>query len=393
LGIKMKKIMSVLTLAGLCFTPPLLADIKIGFSGTLSGPAAGLGQDQLDGFRLALEQKNQKLGGQKTDLIFRDDRLKPQLGTQIVREFIDKERVDAIVGLGFSNVLMANLRRLTSTGTIALATNAGPSPMAGKLCSPNVFSMAWQNDGGAEAMGEMATSEGHKRVYLMAPNYQAGKDMLKGFKRFYSGEIINEVYTQVGQADYSAELTHLSASDADALFVFYPGGMGINFTKQLKQAGLLNKIPFYSVFTIDGTTLPALRNTAIGAVTGAMWSPALTNEANKNFVTAYTKRYDRAPSMYAAVGFDTANILDAAITSLEGDVSDKKAFAKAIHNSGSKFTSVRGPFKFNHNNLPIQNFYAFKTESGSDGIDLSLTTTPLPNHSDAYSAQCEVLND
>lgn len=242
----------------------------IGFMAPLSGPQALVGQDQIDGFMLAVEQFGGKLGGQPTTVLKEDDQLKPEIGQQIVRKLIDKDKVDAIVGLSFSNVLMASLPRLAESGVVAITTNAGPSPLAGAQCKANVFSLAWQNDGAAESMGKFAQDRGIKRIYLMAPNYQAGKDMLAGFKRFYKGEVVDEVYTQVNQPDYSAELAQLQAAKPDAVFVFYPGGMGINFVKQMGQAGMTGKVPLYSVFTVDGTTLPSLREAAVGTISGAM---------------------------------------------------------------------------------------------------------------------------
>ncbi|MDO9284306.1 MAG: ABC transporter substrate-binding protein, partial [Aquabacterium sp.] len=213
----------------------------IGLMAPLSGPQALVGQDQVDGFMLALEQRGGKLGGQATTVVKEDDQLKPEVGQQAVRKLIDKDKVAAIVGLSFSNVLMGSLPRLAESGVVAIATNAGPSPLAGAQCKANLFSMAWQNDGAAEAMGKFAQDRGLKRVYLMAPNYQAGKDMLAGFKRFYKGQVVDEVYTQVNQPDYSAEIAQLQSAKPEALFVFYPGGMGINFVKQMSQAGLAGK--------------------------------------------------------------------------------------------------------------------------------------------------------
>src|SRR3989339_215043 len=208
--------------------PAAHAEVKIGFSGPLSGPVAAVGQDQYDGFMLGIEQLGTKLGGQTVKVLREDDQLKPELGNQIARKFIDRDKVDAIVGLGFSNVLMASLPRIVESGTVAIATNAGPSPLAGAGCLANVFSMSWQNDGTAEAMGKFAQDSGYKRVYLMAPNYQAGKDYVAGFKRYFKGQVLDEVYTQVNQPDYSAEIAQLQAADPEAVFVFYPGGMGVN---------------------------------------------------------------------------------------------------------------------------------------------------------------------
>jgi branched-chain amino acid transport system substrate-binding protein len=372
---------------GVC-TGTAMADVKVGFVGPLSGPVGAVGQDQIDGFMLAVEQLGGKLGGQATTVLKEDDQLKPEVGTQAVRKLIDKDKVDAIVGLGFSNVFMASLPRIVESGTVAIATNAGPSPIAGASCAANVFSVAWQNDGAAEATGKFMQDKGIKRVYLMAPNYQAGKDMLAGFKRFYKGEIADEVYTQVTQTDYSAEIVQLQAARTDALFVFFPGGLGVNFVKQMSQAGLLARIPMYSVFTIDGTTMPSLRDAAVGGVSGAMWDATLANPENRKFVTAFEAKYKRIPSEYAATGYDAAMLLDVAVKKMNGNLTDKKAFAAAVKASGKDMKSVRGPFQFNNNNLPIQNYYAFQVVKDGGQVAVKQIGVPLTDHKDAYFSKC-----
>jgi branched-chain amino acid transport system substrate-binding protein len=377
---------AALTGATLAVASPFATAATIGFMAPLSGPVAVVGQDQVDGFMLALEQLGGKLGGQATTVIKEDDQLKPEIGGQIVRKFIDKDKVDAIVGLSFSNVLMASLPRIVESGTVAIATNAGPSPMAGAGCKANVFSTAWQNDGAAEAMGKFAQDKGVKKVYLMAPNYQAGKDMLTGFKRYFKGQIVDEVYTQVNQPDYSAELAQLQAAKPDAVFVFYPGGMGVNFVKQMAQAGLMGKLPLYSVFTVDGTTLPGLRDAAIGSVSGAVWDASLDTPESKKFVAAFEAKYKRTPSAYAATAYDAANILNIALA--KAKPGDATALAAAVKAAGDEVKSVRGPFAFNNNNLPVQNYYAFETVKTGGAVAGKLVATPLAKQVDAYHTQC-----
>ena len=375
-------------LAALLATSALAAQATtIGLMAPLSGPQALVGQDQVDGFMLAVEQLGGKLGGQATSILKEDDQLKPEVGQQIVRKLIDKDKVDAIVGLSFSNVLMGSLPRLAESGVVAIATNAGPSPIAGAQCKPNVFSMAWQNDGAAEAMGKFAQDRGIKRVYLMAPNYQAGKDMLAGFKRYYKGEVVDEVYTQVNQPDYSAEIAQLQSAKPEALFVFYPGGMGINFVKQMSQAGLSGKLPLYSVFTVDGTTLPSLGETAAGAIGAAMYDASLDTPENRKFVTAFEAKYKRTPSLYAAAGFDAANVLDLGLRKAGGD---PKKLAAAVKTAGGEFKSVRGPFKFGANNMPVQNYYAFETVRVGSKVATKQIGMPLAAHADSYAALCKL---
>jgi branched-chain amino acid transport system substrate-binding protein len=365
------------------------AEIKIGFTAPLSGPVAAVGQDQYDGFMLGIEALGKRLGGEAVTVLREDDQLKPELGNQIARKLIDRDKVDAIVGLGFSNVLMASLPRIVESGTVAIATNAGPSPLAGAGCLPNVFSMSWQNDGTAEAMGKYAQDTGYKRVYLMAPNYQAGKDYVAGFKRYFKGQVLDEVYTQVNQPDYSAEIAQLQAAGPDAVFVFYPGGMGVNFVKQFSQAGLIKKIPMLSAFTVDGTTLPSLRDAAVGTISGAMWDVALKTPGNAEFIAAFSKKYGRVPSHYAAVAYDTAKLLDIAVRKVKGNTTDKNAFAAAVKAAGSELKSIRGPFKFGNNNMPVQNYYAFQTVKEGSEVTVKLLSTPLPDHQDAYVALCK----
>ncbi|MCI2811358.1 ABC transporter substrate-binding protein [Eoetvoesiella caeni] len=378
----------LLITTALMFSISASAEIKIGFIGPMTGTQAVQGLGNLDGFRLGLDMRGGKLGGQEVKLITGDDQLKPEVAVQVVRQFIGRDNVDAIIGLGFSNILMSTLPRLKESEKVSIALIAGPSPMAGASCAPNVFSAAHQNDGYGESIGKMMQNRGYKNVYLMAPNYQAGKDMLEGFKRFYKGNIVGEVYTQLSQTDYSAEITQLQAENPDALFMFYSGGMGVNFTKQLSQAGITKKLPVYSVFTVDGSNLPALQDTALGIVSGNIYSPTLDNPANKKFVAEFQKKYDELPDSYSAVGYDAASILDIAIASLDGDVSDQKAFAKAVHDAGAKFESVRGPFRFNNNNMPIQNYYAFQIVKEDGELKSKLIDTPLPEHQDSYHQLC-----
>ncbi|VVE90180.1 ABC transporter substrate-binding protein [Pandoraea bronchicola] len=331
------------------------AQVKIGFIGTLSGPGGALGQDQYDAFMLAIEQKGGKLGGVPVQVIKEDDQLKPDVGVQAAQKLVERDKVQLITGVTFSNVMMAIHKNVTNAGVVMVGSNAGPTPIAGEQCSPNFFSTSWDNDELHEAGGQLSTDLGYKKMYVMAPNYQAGRDAVNGFKRDYKGQIVDEVYTQVNQPDYSAEIAQLQAAKPDAVYVFYPGGMGVNFVKQYRQAGLLGKIPLISVSTIDGSTLPALKEQAVGSITSAPYSPDLDNAQNKQFVAAFQKKYNRVPSMYAAQSYDAANLIDSALTKTKGSVADREALRAAL--KAADFASVRGSFKFASNQFPIAPFY------------------------------------
>lgn len=363
------------------------AEVKIGFIGTFSGPAAALGQDQYDGFMLALDKLEGKLGGQAVRLFKEDDQLKPEVGVQAVRKLIDRDNVDLVTGVTFSNVMMTIAQPLVSADMLFVGSNAGPSLLAGEQCSQNFFFTSWQNDNLAEVMGQYATDQGFKSVYLMAPNYQSGKDQLTGFKRYYKGIINDEVYTQLNQLDYSAEISMLQADQPDAIYVFYPGGMGVNFVKQLHQSGVLSKIPLLSS-SIDGTSLPALQDSALGVYASSAWGPDLDNDANKAFVEAFESKYGRIPSMYAAQAYDAARLIDSAVRKAEGKVSDKAALRAALR--AAEFDSVRGKFSFNVNGFPIQDMHVFKVaKDAKDRVNLQTIATPLTSLQDSYAAICK----
>lgn len=362
--------------------------LKIGFLATFSGPIGTLGQDQYDAFMLAVEQRGGKLGGVPVEVLKEDDQFKPEVATQIVQKLIERENVPIITGITGSNVIMAVAKQITEKEVFLLSTNSGPSPLAGAQCSPYQFVVSWQGDFISEVVGKYATDKGYKKVVLMGPNYQAGKDVLGGFKRFFKGEILDELYTPLNQLDFSAEIAQVTARKPDAIFVFYPGGLGINFVRQYQQAGLLKTIPLLTTGVVDGTTLPALRESAMGIVGGAFWGPDLDNAVSKQFVDAFEKKYNRIPSNFAAQAYDGALLLDSAIAKVKGKVAgNKAAFGAAL--KAADFKSVRGNFKFGTNNFPVIDMHMFEVAKDTKGrVSLKNIATPLTNHGDVYAAQC-----
>ncbi|MFW7344576.1 MAG: ABC transporter substrate-binding protein [Pigmentiphaga sp.] len=361
--------------------------LKIGFMAELSGPQAALGQDMYDGFMLYLDRNGGKLGGRDISVIKADSQLKPEVGVQLTESLTGRNDVPIIVGVTFSNVMLAVHPRITQKQVFLIGTNAGPSQLAGKACSPYFFSTSWQNDQQAEVVGHYAASKGYKRIITMVPNYQSGFDFVTGFKRYYKEPLLDEVYTPLSQQDFSAELTQIAARKPDAVFVFYPGGLGVNFLRQYQQAGLLGRIPVLSASTTDAINLPAQRESALGVITGTAWGPDLDNEANRVFVAGFEKKYGRIPSHYAAQSYDGAQLLDSALRKVGGRVEDKSAFMAALRQA--EFPSVRGPFKFGNNNFPVQDMHVFEVVKDARGrVTLKTIATPLKNHRDAYHAEC-----
>ncbi|MBC2769961.1 ABC transporter substrate-binding protein [Pusillimonas minor] len=363
-------------------------EIKIGFLTTLSGPGAGTGQDIRDAFLLAIKMNGGKLGGLPVNISVTDDQNNPVAARQTVERYIKRDKVDVITGPVFSSVVLPILPTILQNDTVFLSTNTGPADYAGEKCDPNFFAVSWQNEDVPQAMGAFASSKGYKRVAMIAPNYPGGRESLQGFKRKYTGEIVDEVYTKMGQLDYSAEIANLKNAKPDAVFYFLPGGMGINFVKQYNASGLQKDAPLLTPgFTADTENIAALGKDLVGTYNSSQWAHDLPNEANKKFVEAYQKEYGRLPSMYSSQGYDAAMLIDGAVRQINGKIEDHDAFLKALKDA--KFESVRGKFRFNNNQYPIHDIYMRQVVEDAQGnIQNKLVSKVLDNHRDPFANQC-----
>ncbi|OGO95403.1 MAG: ABC transporter substrate-binding protein [Curvibacter sp. RIFCSPHIGHO2_12_FULL_63_18] len=364
--------------------------VRVGLLSTLSGPGAGLGVDIRDGFQLAVKLNNGKLGGRTAEVIVADDQANPDVGRQTADRLVKRDKVDFMTGIVFSNVMLAVGAPTFQSKTFYISANAGPSQYAGEQCSPYFFSASYQNDNMHEAVGKTVTDKGFKRVALIAPNYPAGKDALTGFKRFFKGEVASETYTALNQLDYSAELSKLRASKPDAVYIFLPGGLGINFIKQFVGAGLSKDITLFGPgFSGDEDVIKAVGDPMLGMFNTSQWGHDMDNAANKKFVAEFEKAYGRLPTLYAAQGFDAARLMDAAVRDSKGKLDDKAAVKKALE--AAKFDSVRGAFKFNSNHFPIQDYYLRVITKDSKGRITNRTLgTVFKNHADAYVGNCKM---
>lgn len=357
------------------------AEVKVGMITTLSGGGASLGIDTRDGFLLAM----QKAGRDDVEVIVEDDQQKPDVAVQIADKMIQSEKVDILTGIVWSNLAMAVVPAATAQGKFYLSTNAAPAQLAGKGCNPNYFAVSYQNDNLHEAAGAYAKSEGFTKPFIMAPNYPAGQDSLNGFKRFYGGELAGEVYTKLGQTDYASEIAQIRASGADSIFFFLPGGMGISFLKQFADSGV--DLPVMGpAFSFDQNILQAVGDAALGVKNGSNWSKDLDNAANAAFVSGFEEAYGRLPSLYAAYGYDTANLLLSALDKAEP--SDAEAFRAALKEAA--FDSVRGDFSFDSNQHPIQDIYIREVIKEGDVFTNKIVATALEDRSSAYVEECSM---
>ena len=360
--------------------------VRVGLVYTLSGPAAVLGEHSRDGFLLAMEKLDNKLGGKPVEIIVVDDEQKPDIAVSRARELVESKEVDFVVGPVFSNIVNAIVGPVTDGGAFLISTNAGTSNLAGAECNPDLFVTSYQNDQMHEVSGKYAQDQGFQNVFLLAPNYQAGKDAMEGFKHSYTNGIAGEILVPLGQLDFSAELAQIAAMQPDAIYAFMPGGMGVNLVKQFNQAGMTGT-PFLSAFTVDETTLPAQQDAALGLSGGSNWAPDMDTPESRDFVENFIAAYDRVPAVYAMQAYDAAMLIDSAVSAVEGNLSDRDALREAL--KAADFTSLRGDFAFGPNHYPIQDFYLTKVVKRDDGLYSTSIDQPIfEDYADNYAADC-----
>jgi branched-chain amino acid transport system substrate-binding protein len=363
--------------------------VKIGMITTLSGGGSAIGIDVRDGFMLAVDQEGGKLGGHRVKVLIEDSARKPGKGKQIADRFVKRDKVDIMTGIIWSNIAIAVVPKVVRKGIFYISPNAGPSYLAGKNCHKNYFNASWQNDNLPEAMGQYLQKKGLKRVYLISVNYPAGKDMVRGFRRFYKGQPTAEVYVKLGQKDYAAEIAAVRNANPEAVFFFLPGGMGISFLKQWGQAGLTGKIALYGPgFSFDQTILKAAGKAALGVINSTQWNKDLPNAANKRFVADFKNKFGRLPSLFASQGYDTARLIASAIQAVGGDLSRKDDFREALRKAD--FEAVRGNFKFSANHHPIHDIYIRIVVEENGVITNKTIGKGMAMRSNAYIDQCKM---
>lgn len=362
-------------------TAALAEPVKVGMITTLSGGGASLGIDTRDGFMLAVKRADNP----DLTVVIEDDQRKPDVAVQLADKMIQSEKVDVLTGIVWSNLAMAVVPAATAQGKVYLSTNAAPSALAGKGCNPSYFSVSYQNDNLHEAAGAYAVTAGITKAFIMAPNYPAGKDALTGFKRFYEGDVVGEVYTKLGQTDYAGEIAQIRASGADGVFIFLPGGMGISFVKQYADSGVGQQL-IGPAFSFDQSIIQAMGDAAVGVLNGANWSPDLDNDANRAFVDAFVVEYGRLPSVYASYGYDTANLLLSAMA--KASVTDPEAFRAALKEAD--FNSVRGDFAFSPSNHPIQDLYVREVVRDGDILTNRIVGTAIEDRGNPYEDACKM---
>ncbi len=350
------------------------APVKIGIVLPYTGVYAVLGESITQAMELVFARENWTVAGRKIEVIKEDDEMKPPVGIRKTEKLIDSDKVDILTGPVHSGILMGMRDKVHGSKTILIVSNAGADAISRERCSKWIFRTSFSNWQPNWPMGGWVAKNVAKEVFLVAPNYQAGKDMMNAFKETYlpaGGKVVAEDYPKLGETDYAPYLTKIKQSGAKAVYCFFSGSDAVNFVKQYDQFGLKQSIKLTGAgFLTEPDVLPAQGKAALGVITGHFYTPLLDNPVNKKFVADFKARYGgKSPDGFACQGYDTAEVIIRALKAVNGNTQDKDKLVDAI--ARTEFDSPRGRFRFDpksHN--VIQPFiYIREVKEVAGGLD------------------------
>jgi branched-chain amino acid transport system substrate-binding protein len=373
--------LAAIGLATTIATAATAEDIKIGLLLPYSGVYAALGNEIDAGFELGLEQF-----GAETDATFEiireDTEVKPPVALGKAKKLILQDEVDVITGVVSSGVLGAVRDMVHGAGVPLIVSNAGNDEATGADCSPFITRMSFSNGQVNRPMGTWMYEQGIRKVYTLAPDYAAGRQMIDAFAASFSaagGEIVGQDFTPFQKTqDFGPYLTQAKSSGADAVYVFYAGGEAISFVKQYDSFGLKADLPLYgSGFLTSSLYVNAQGPAAEGIIAASHYVPTIENDANAKFVDGFTAKVGRAPSEFAVQGYDAARAL---IEATKAGATDRASLANALRQV--TFDGPRGTLSIDPgtNNI-VQPIYTYETVAGADGLTQKVLAQ-LPSEAD-----------
>ncbi len=348
--------------------------VKVGILLPYSGVYAVLGESITQAMELVFARESWTVAGRKIELIKEDTEAKPPVGIRKADKLIDSDKVDILTGPVHSGVLMGMRDKVHNSKTILIVSNAGADVISRERCSKWIFRTSFSNWQTNWPMGGWVAKNVSKEVFLVAPNYQAGKDMMNAFKETYlpaGGKVVAEDYPKLSETDYAPYLTKIKQSGAKAVYAFFSGSDAVNFVKQFDQFGLKQSIKLTGAgFLTEPDVLPAQGRSALGVITGHFYTPLLDNPVNKKFVADFKAKFGgKTPDGFAVQGYDTAEVIVRALKAVNGNTQDKDKLVAAI--ARTEFDSPRGRFRFDqksHN--VIQPFiYIREVKEVAGGLD------------------------
>ena len=341
--------------------------LKVGLMLPYTGTFAALGNAIENGFKLYVQESGGKLGGREIEYFRVDDESDPAKATDNIGKLINRDKVDVVVGTVHSGVVMAMAKAARDTNTLLIVPNAGANAVTGPMCAPNIFRTSFSNWQSAYAAGVVAAERGHKKAVSITWKYAAGDEMAVAFKEGFTkggGTVIKELNLPFPGVEFQALLTEIASLKPDATFAFFAGGGAVKFVKDYAAAGLTKTVPLYGPGFLTDGTLEAQGEAAQGLLTTLHYADGLPNEKDKSFRLNYAKAYKLQPDVYAAQGYDAAQLLAAGLNGVKGDSSKRAEMIKAMESA--RIDSPRGPFTLSKAHNPVHDIYLRKVEGGAN---------------------------
>jgi branched-chain amino acid transport system substrate-binding protein len=341
-----------------------------------------------DAFQLAVKEEGGKLGGVPVELVIADDGLNPNTAKDIAERMLQRDGIKIFTGIIYTNVTLAIAPDLLRAGAIVIQNNTGPTELDGKGCNASNFGTAWHGEAPGESAAAAANAKGAKRLVTIVANYTSGTEQLTAFKRIYKGQVADEILVKLNQTDYAAEISQIKLRKPDGIYMFLPGGMGISFLRQMRQADVTG-IPLYAATTINEAVIETLGEAAKDIVGSSPWTPDLDNAVSKKFVTSFRETYKRTPTVYAANSYDTAKLIGSALRATNGNVSNIAEVRKAL--VAARFDTLKGKFGFGRSQYPVSDWYmtsVVKTDAGTYAP--RMVQKIMTAHGSPYADQCKL---
>ncbi len=343
--------------------------VRIGLMLPYTGTFAQLGVAIENGFRLALSENGNKLGGREVEYFKVDDESEPAKGIENANKLVQRDKVDVLIGTVHSGVQMGIHKVARDSGVLSIIPNAGLGAATRALCAPNVFRTSFTNAQTTQALGSVLLAKGLKKVVWISWKYAAGDEALEGFKEGFvpsGGTVIKELGLPFPSVEFQALLTEIAALKPDAVVCFFSGGGAVKFLKDYAAAGLKGKIPLFgSGFLTDGV-LDAAGAAADGVMTTLHYADSLDTPRDKAFRLAYAKTYKLQPDVFAVQGYDAGLLLIKGANAVNGDFTKKVDLYKAME--GATIDSPRGKWVMSKSHNPIQDMYLRVVKNGENKV-------------------------
>jgi branched-chain amino acid transport system substrate-binding protein len=296
--------------------------IRLGVLFIMSGPMGGYGKHGSQAVQLALDEINGQGGilGRKVEAVFEDDQMKVDRGVQVVKKFIEQDKVDFIVGPTSSAIALALAEEVQEAKKILVLTQSATNSLTDAKFNPYLFSTLSNAMMHSRAGAYFLADKPYKRWMNIGPDYAYGRESWSSFigklkELRPEVEVVGELWPKLMEKDFMPFIQKIIEAKPDAVWASIWGNDAVNFIRQALPTGLFNTVKF--AFT-DGaaleTLIPLGKTMPDGIFVAARYfflTPDTT--LNRNFVKTYFERFKEYPDYMAEETYAGVYFLKAAV--------------------------------------------------------------------------------